>query len=986
MTWNSKLGSIWRRWDLHIHTIDTVKNNQFNCDWEDYIKKIEDASDDISVIGITDYFRIEGYKTLFGIKNSGRMNNIDLIIPNIEFRLSVAVGKKNQLLNIHLLVNPNDPDHIEEIESALAQFFFESDEAKYPCNDAGFIKLGKKRLGKGKDDGAYLKEGIEKFCPSFESFREWYRENKWLRENSMIVVANGSNDGISGIAPTGARSEIRDEILRLSDAIFSGKPNDRDYYLGKGVDSVDDLENRIKGTKPCIHGSDAHKLEELFEPDEQRYCWIKADPTFEGLKQIIFEPEDRVFVGKTPPESKYHDKTISKIILNRSPNWYGLESLEINPGYVAIIGNKGSGKTALADCIAYATEAWEPKNKGSFIKKASKEMAGTEIKVEWADKHPTKKTISIKDYKSEDVQIRYLSQEFVENLCSEDRLGEALRDEIEKVVFSHIDETEQLGASNFFELRKKKTISIVEQRLDSEENLSKNIASYVSAAEEMSSRSEKLQRRARLTNDITNVKKEIPKQTKEGENLTNQITNLRNQETQLVRNISLKKQEIETYKQEIQKLIKLETGLSQRVQELSVSLKELGVSDSAIQTLPSFDKKIINNELHKKIDETSKEVDDLTGSTEDLSDVEINKILSDEESYQSVPLKTIKILISFLERKETEDSEKRKKINKAIKDTQELQSKIKLIDDEIKRLDELVTKNKQTALNNMLARYRNIFEAYEHEEDQLEELYAPLKDRLSGGAEYEQRLTFYIQRDVDHRAWCERGYGMFDTRKIKQTELGTIEEFKEYVEDHLFEAWQANDLPTVSEHIQKILAKLEKSAPIIGLIKSSYSEKDIYEWLFSTEHIKMMYGMRYDGVTLEKLSPGTKGVILLMLYLEMDKNDCRPLVVDQPEENLDNESVFTILTHYFREAKKRRQIIVITHNPNLVLNTDADQIIIAKSEEDDDLNVRKISYISGSIENTRSKEHPSIRELTCNILEGGDKAFSKRERRYAMRH
>jgi ABC-type multidrug transport system ATPase subunit len=64
----------------------------------------------------------------------------------------------------------------------------------------------------------------------------------------------------------------------------------------------------------------------------------------------------------------------------------------------------------------------------------------------------------------------------------------------------------------------------------------------------------------------------------------------------------------------------------------------------------------------------------------------------------------------------------------------------------------------------------------------------------------------------------------------------------------------------------------------------------------------------------------------------MDSDDTRPLIVDQPEENLDSESIFSLLSHYFRTAKVRRQVIVITHNPNLVVNTDADQVIIATAE------------------------------------------------------
>jgi AAA domain, putative AbiEii toxin, Type IV TA system len=85
----------------------------------------------------------------------------------------------------------------------------------------------------------------------------------------------------------------------------------------------------------------------------------------------------------------------------------------------------------------------------------------------------------------------------------------------------------------------------------------------------------------------------------------------------------------------------------------------------------------------------------------------------------------------------------------------------------------------------------------------------------------------------------------------------------------------------------------------------------------------------YDGVDIHKLSPGTRGIVLLLLYLALDDSDDRPVIIDQPEENLDPKSIFDELVGLFIYAKARRQVIMVTHNANLVINTDADQIIIA---------------------------------------------------------
>jgi len=117
---------------------------------------------------------------------------------------------------------------------------------------------------------------------------------------------------------------------------------------------------------------------------------------------------------------------------------------------------------------------------------------------------------------------------------------------------------------------------------------------------------------------------------------------------------------------------------------------------------------------------------------------------------------------------------------------------------------------------------------------------------------------------------------------------------------------------------------------------------------------------------------------LLLLHLAVVIHDRRPLFIDQPEENLDPQSVFDELVPHFRGATQRRQVIVVTQNANLVVNTDADQVVIAKSQRRVEGGLPIISYESGSLEN------PKIRAAVCRLLEGGQHAFLERERRYRL--
>ena len=165
---------------------------------------------------------------------------------------------------------------------------------------------------------------------------------------------------------------------------------------------------------------------------------------------------------------------------------------------------------------------------------------------------------------------------------------------------------------------------------------------------------------------------------------------------------------------------------------------------------------------------------------------------------------------------------------------------------------------------------------------------------------------------------------------------------------------------------------------ISDFLREGYTPIDLAKWLFSTNHISTPYELKFEKVSIEKLSPGTRGVVLLLLFLKVDINDNRTILIDQPEDILDPASVYEKHIPYFREARELRQIIMVTHNPNLVVGTDSDQIIIAKSEKRDEDKLPIFNYISGGLEN------PELKTSVCNILEGGEAAFKRRQNRYLI--
>lgn len=112
--------------------------------------------------------------------------------------------------------------------------------------------------------------------------------------------------------------------------------------------------------------------------------------------------------------------------------------------------------------------------------------------------------------------------------------------------------------------------------------------------------------------------------------------------------------------------------------------------------------------------------------------------------------------------------------------------------------------------------------------------------------------------------------------------------------------------------------------------------------------------------------------MLLVFYLALNKNE-KPIIIDQPEDNLDNQSVYSKLVACISKAKLKRQVIIVTHNPNIAIACDAEQIIHCSMDKD----TCCIHYVSGALENNEIKQH------VINVLEGTLPAFDLRRRKYA---
>ena len=370
-------GSEWRKWDLHVHTKDTNKNDQFSSSsfdefCIDFFKRA--VENKIAVIGVTDYFSINNYNKvkefLTRLDSILELNEIKddikniYLIPNIELRMLPSTDK-GKLINIHCLFNPKyvtklDNDFFGTLE-------YSSGKRKHKMNDNGFIELGKE-LGE-IDAKLARKEGVNNFVISHTDLQKVLDENYELRKNTIIVVSNSNQDGASAMQKhydlfedeSGSLDATRQAIYKLSHMIFSSNKNDQKFFLGlKDGMNKENVIQKCGSLKPCIHGSDAHREDKLFKPNQNRYCWIKSNPTFEGLKQVIYEPKYRVAIQENKPNEALHKLEKIELSFDNTIKWGSdkfcfsgfHEPIVLSPHLTCIIGGRGSGKSTLLNLIA----------------------------------------------------------------------------------------------------------------------------------------------------------------------------------------------------------------------------------------------------------------------------------------------------------------------------------------------------------------------------------------------------------------------------------------------------------------------------------------------------------------------------------------------------------------------------------------------------------------------------------------------------------
>ncbi|MEQ1582141.1 MAG: TrlF family AAA-like ATPase [Steroidobacteraceae bacterium] len=263
--------------------------------------------------------------------------------------------------------------------------------------------------------------------------------------------------------------------------------------------------------------------------------------------------------------------------------------------------------------------------------------------------------------------------------------------------------------------------------------------------------------------------------------------------------------------------------------------------------------------------------------------------------------------------------------------------------------------------------------------EEFQRLYLPVQSFVGSTGQMDMNLPLEFHVRVEEAGFLDQFLGKLN-RQVRGTFSG-IDESNEVLRRMLREASfvESGDALLFAEKLDQAMrsdlreGQEGRDTRLTDQLRKGVEAAEVLDYIFGLEYLSPRYSLTYGGQDIGQLSPGERGLLLLVFYLLVDKDDI-PIVIDQPEENLDNQTIYKILVKCIKKAKERRQVIMVTHNPNLAVVCDAEQIIYACRNSD---GVR-FEYEAGAI------EQPEMKNRVVQILEGTEPAFKNRQSKYRL--
>ena len=812
------------------------------------------------------------------------------------------------------------------------------------------------------------KIGYKKAMVRFEETISTLEENFSLHDYIIVGLSSGYGSLRPGKDDTKG-GEYAKEIDKKC-GVFFGSSKDTDFYLNKipGRDSFN------LPPKPVFNGSDSHSFEHIDNKLGKKYekkdnkgsicdyseiTWIKADPTFEGLKQIIYEPEERVRIQDEKPDFKEDKEIIDKVKFISSNNKFSNKEIYLNPNLNVIIGGKSSGKSILLYSIAKTLLA-DTKDKLLFKNNNEERYNLKSIDSDFNFEITTKAGISQKMLDRENdnsviPNIKYIPQNELVKLAEPELSGKG--ESLNKLVRNLICEDTDS-----------------KQKYD---DFIKNVKQYDKEREEL------INSYFETLDNIQNLETELKTKSNKEVLQTNIKTNSEKVE-ELNKKAGLSDEQIQQYKnfqKQQQQNQKRRELFNSDFSQTNAFLQELNKELSNLQERKNtFLQSIHKNEFRGYYQDKLKFIDDSIVQLQGL----ISEIGASINTEGKRVFDTDNIFNKELEQINYEKSNIEEEL-KPYQQNEEVKKQIRTLEEFIKNdgklLSEIDSLNKklETKRQSIEKIKTKLFDLYEKSYCEYKNIVEQLKNRT---------------KELEKDGLRIRGIAQFNFPKFRREIInfthGTYSDNDKYCicEEDRSRIFETNYDELIS-NISKMFNEIMTSEYRIKTISKKEAVKKLLD-----DYFYDYWEITYKNDKLGEMSTGKASFVILMLIIGLSKSKS-PILIDQPEDNLDNRSVSENIISYLRNKKIERQIILVTHNANIVVNADAENVIVANQKGQNDKetsSIYKFDYINGAIENTFAKietetdllKSMGIKEHIADIVEGGKEAFKNRERKYGF--
>lgn len=851
-------GSEWRIWDLHLHTASSY-DYEYRAEDCDIILAQKLKENCVAAVAITDHFVID----------KDRICRLRELAPDIVFFPGVELRTDKGDTNIHVILIFSDELDLCELVEDFNVF---------------------KREAQNKDDEERIywdyNSQILPFAKKHDALISIHAGRK----------SNGVDQKISNSLPH--NQAVKSEYATTISIFEMGQIRDIEEYNVQVFPTI--------GIKPMVICSDNHDARN-YNPTNK--LWIKSDVTFNGLKQILYEPEERVKISQTLPDYKAEYYVIDKVEFIDED--FQDAPINFNENLTCIIGGKSTGKSILLHNLANAIDPLQVKTKEEKSSSINKNIQN--VSVTWKD-----------GKKDESRKIVYIPQTYLNRLSD----AKESTTEIDRIIQDIV----------WIDAEAKSTYTAMLQSVkDYKATLNMSILGLIENHKEI--------------NSVREEKKEIGDQ----ESIEAQIEKLSSRKDILSNELDLSKDDLDLYEKTAFEI----STLKEQILLLQKDLACLEEIDSLVE------KRKLNYSFSSDI--------------QNLIDITMNKAVEAAdaiwENSKHTILTNISTGLNEKENRQNELFEIRDSLKSKIQDNKvitEISNNIQQENDKLKNLKVLEEKEKSLVekenkyiddISLCIEKFKNFHTGY--------------AETVNSKPEFRSsNLEFFVGVPFKKEAFLDKISMLLNNRSTIFKETISIDEFTEaqYSQDFL------------KDVICKILN--DQLQPKKGNNKESVIRDICDDWF------EIKYNVQMDNDTIDVMSPGKKALVLLKLLIDLADSKC-PILIDQPEDDLDNRSVFKDLIPFIKKKKKDRQIIIVTHNANVVLGADAEEVIVANQKGSNVPNKKfRFEYRSGAIENNMPVytddgtieqgilNSRGIQQHICDILEGGETAFELRKNKY----